>query len=137
MNHRVWAFAEGGTLAQLPAPTPPATTIPWEGRVEDAVAGQVIQLGTVQTYNIATAGRKEEWRNEDGISAPRVKVRAGAAIVFKNATTSVRTIVSRDGSWTTGPIAPGASATVTVSKAGTYEYICKERPWSFGQLIVE
>ena len=48
-----------------------------------------------------------------------------------------RTIASRDGSWTTGVIAPGASATVSVSKPGTYEYICKERPWSFGQLIVE
>ena len=137
MNHRVWAFAAGGTVAQLPAPVPPPTTIPWEGRVEDAVPGQAIQLGTIQTYNVVTAGRREEWRNEDGISTPRVKIRAGADIVFRNTTTSVRTIAARDGSWTTGPIAPGASAPVTVSKAGTYEYICKERPWSFGQLIVE
>lgn len=137
MNHRVWAFAAGGTVAPLPAPAAPPTAIQWEGRVVDAVPGQPIQLGTVQTFNVVTAGRMEEWRNEDGISVPRVKIRAGGELVFKNATSSVRTIASRDGSWTTGPIAPGASAPVIVSKAGTYEYICKERPWSFGQVIVE
>ena len=42
-----------------------------------------------------------------------------------------------DGSWTTGEIAPGASATVTITKPGTYTYNCKDHPWSFGQLVVE
>jgi alcohol dehydrogenase (cytochrome c) len=137
MNHRVWAFTLGGTVAQLPAPTPPPTTIPWEGRVEDSVANPTIQLGTIQNYNLVTAGRREQWHNEDGIATPRVKVTAGATITFRNTTTTPRTIAARDGSWTTGTIAPGADGSVTVRTAGTYEYICKERPWSYGQLIVE
>ena len=137
MNHRVWAFALGGTVPQPAAPPAPPTTIQWEGRVEEADAAPVIQLGTTQNYNIVTAGRREEWRNEDGIATPRVKVKPGATVTFRNTTSTPRTIAARDGSWSSSTIAPGASATVTVTKPGTYEYICKERPWSFGQLIVE
>ena len=137
MNHRVWAFKLGGTVPPLPAPAPPPTSIQWEGRVEESAADPTIQLGTVQTYNIATAGRREEWRNEDGVATPRVKMKTGATVTFKNTTRTSRTIAARDGAWTTGAIAPGASASVTIAKAGTYEYVCKERPWSFGQLIVE
>jgi hypothetical protein len=47
------------------------------------------------------------------------------------------TIAARDGSWTTGPIRPGESATVTVTKPGEYEYVCSDHLWSMGQLIVE
>jgi plastocyanin len=47
------------------------------------------------------------------------------------------TIAARDGSWTTGVIQPGATASVTIPKTGTYEYICQDHPWSIGQLIVE
>jgi plastocyanin len=32
---------------------------------------------------------------------------------------------------------PGTSGAVTIAKAGTYEYVCTEHPWSIGQLIVE
>jgi alcohol dehydrogenase (cytochrome c) len=137
MNHRVWAFTLGGTVAPLPAPTPPPTSIQWEGRVEEPTSAPTIQLGTVQSFNVVTAGRREEWRNEDGIATPRVKVKTGAAVTFKNTTQTARTIAARDGSWTTPAIPPGASASVTMTKSGTFEYVCKERPWSFGQLIVE
>jgi alcohol dehydrogenase (cytochrome c) len=137
MNHRVWAFAIGGAVPQLPAPVPPPTSIQWESRIEDAAPGHTIQLGTVQQFNVVTAGRREEWRNEDGVSSPRVKIKAGAPLVFRNTTSTARTIAARDGSWSTSAIAPGASETISVTKPGTYEYICKERPWSFGQLIVE
>jgi alcohol dehydrogenase (cytochrome c) len=137
MNHRVWAFSLGGSVPQLPAQPPPPTAIQWEGRVEDAAAGHTIQLGVVQSFNVVTAGRREEWRNEDALSSPRVKLKAGAPLVFRNTTSTGRTIAARDGSWTTGTIAPGASDTVTITRPGTYEYVCKERPWSFGQLIVE
>jgi quinohemoprotein ethanol dehydrogenase len=137
MNHHVWAFKLGGSVPALPAPVAPPVTIQWEGRVEEAVADPTIQLGTVQAYNVVTAGRREEWRNDDGIATPRVKVKNGATVTFKNTTKTPRTIAARDGSWTTTAIAPGASASVTMTKSGMYEYICKERPWSIGQLIVE
>jgi PQQ-dependent dehydrogenase (methanol/ethanol family) len=137
MNHRVWAFSLGGTVPQLPAATPPPTAIQWEGRIEEAAAGHTIQLGVVQSFNVVTAGRREEWRNDDALSSPRVKLKAGAPLVFRNTTSTARTIAARDGSWATGTMAPGGSDTVTITRPGSYEYICKERPWSFGQVIVE
>jgi plastocyanin len=42
-----------------------------------------------------------------------------------------------DGSWTTGEIAPGKSATVTITKPGTYVYSDTLHPWSYGQLVVQ
>ncbi len=136
INHRVWAFTLGGTLPQLPAPPAPPTVIQWDSRVTDAAA-PVIELGTVQNYNILTAGRREEWHNEDAIATPRVKVKVGSSVTFRNTTSASRTIAARDGSWSTPAIPPGGSQTITVTRQGTFEYICKERPWSFGQLMVE
>jgi alcohol dehydrogenase (cytochrome c) len=134
MNHSVWAFALGGAIAPRPAQMPPPTTLEWEGRVEDASA---IQLGTVSIYTIASAGRKEEWSNDYGVTPPRVRARAGTAVTWTNSSKSAHTIVARDGSWSTGTIKPGESGTATIAKAGTYEYICKEHPWTIGQLIVQ
>jgi plastocyanin len=66
-----------------------------------------------------------------------VRVKAGTAVTVTNSTTIAHTIRARDGSWTSGRIAPGGTATVTVGKPGTYEYACNEHPWSIGQLIIQ
>jgi len=58
-------------------------------------------------------------------------------VTFQNRSKKTHTLAARDGSWSTGPIQPGASASTTVMKAGTYEYVCTDHPWSIGQLIVE
>jgi plastocyanin len=134
MNHVVWAFKRGGTLTPRPAIAPPPTTLEWEGRVEDTAA---IQLGTVSTFTIASAGRKEEWANDYGVSPPRVRAKAGAAVTWTNTSRVPHTLAARDGSWSTGSIKPGESASVTIGKAGSYEYTCKEHPWTIGQLIVQ
>jgi len=98
--------------------------------------GPAVQLGTVTVFNIQSAGRREEWRNAYGVSPSRTRVAPGAAVTFTNTTTMTHTIAARDGSWTSGPIAPGASGSVTVMKPGVYEYRCVEHPWSMGELTV-
>jgi alcohol dehydrogenase (cytochrome c) len=134
MNHSVWAFKRGGAVPPRPAAPPPPTTLEWEGRLEDTSA---IQLGTVSAFNIATAGRKEEWANDYGVTPPRVRTTAGMAVTWTNTSKVVHTLTARDGSWTTGAIKPGESGSVTIGKAGTYEYICKEHPWTIGQVVVQ
>ena len=133
MNRRIWSFKLGGPLGPAPAPTPPPLVLPWSGRVDDS---PVVQLGTVTVFNIQSAGRREEWRNAYGVSPSRTRVAPGAAVTFTNTTTMTHTITARDGSWTSGPIAPGASGPVTVMKPGVYEYRCVEHPWSMGELTV-
>jgi alcohol dehydrogenase (cytochrome c) len=133
-NRALWAFKTGGTVGPRPAPVPPATTREWGGRVADTDA---VQLGSVLTFNIAAANKKIEWQNDYDVNPSRAHVKAGAAVTWTNKSRLAHTIVSRDGSWTTGAIEPGASGTATIVKPGTYEYICKEHPWSIGQLTVD
>ena len=134
INHHVWALKLGGTLAPRLALPPPPTATTWDGRVEDT---NTIQLGMVTPFTIRTAGRQEVWTNEDGLTPMRARVEAGTPVTFTNTTTASHTIAARDGSWSTGPIAPGASGTVTVATPGLYEYVCTEHPWAAGQLIVK
>ncbi len=133
-NRAVWAFKAGGMIGPRPAPVPPPTTREWGGRVADTGA---IELGNVLTFNIAAANRKIDWQNDYDVNPSRAHVKTGASVTWTNKSKLVHTIVSRDGSWTTGVIQPGASGTVTIAKPGTYEYICKEHPWSIGQLTVD
>ena len=58
-------------------------------------------------------------------------------MTWTNPTDLTHTIAARDGSWTTGPIAPGGSGSVVLDAAGEHEYICTEHPWTIGQLVVE
>jgi PQQ-dependent dehydrogenase (methanol/ethanol family) len=133
MNRRLWAFKLGGSLGPASAPEPPPLVLPWSGRIDDA---GLVQLGAVTVFNIQSAGRREEWRNDYGVSPSRTHVAPGAPLTFTNSTTMTHTMTARDGSWTSGPIAPGGKATVTVTKPGVYEYRCIEHPWSMGELTV-
>jgi plastocyanin len=130
----VWGFKIGGAVPPRPAPAPPETVRTWTGRIEDTAN---LQLGAVRTFNIASANKTIEWLNEYAVGPSRVKVKAGAAVTFKNTSTISHTIQARDGSWRTGPIRAGADGSVTITKAGTHEYTCTDHPWTIGQLIVE
>ena len=134
MNRTVWSFKLGGTIAERPAPPAQPISDGWEGRIEDVTT---IKLGTETVNNIRNANREEAWSNPWAISPARGRIKAGTAVTFTNATSTPHTLRARDGSWTTGTIAPGRDASVTVMKPGSYEYVCNEHPWSIGQLIVQ
>jgi len=134
MNRTVWSFKLGGTVPPRPAPPAPLTSIVWGGPVQEI---SVVTLGTVSNFNIVSANRQVTWADDYGVTPTRVRAKAGAALSWKNASMRPHTIVARDGSWTTGVIQPGATGSVTIPKAGTYEYICQDHPWSIGQLILE
>jgi quinohemoprotein ethanol dehydrogenase len=134
MNHHVWAFTLGGTIPQRPAPPPLPVSDDWDGRIDDATT---ITLGVENVTNIRNANREEKWSNPWAITPARARTKASAAVTFINTTQLPHTLKARDGSWTTGPIAPGRSAAITVANPGTYEYVCQEHPWSIGQLVVQ
>jgi plastocyanin len=106
----------------------------WDGRIDDVDA---IRLGVENVNNIRNANREEAWSNPWAITPQRGRITAGATLTFTNTTQVAHTLKARDGSWSAGTIAPGQSATVTVSKPGKYDYVCQEHPWSIGQLIVQ
>ena len=64
------------------------------------------------------------------------RVGVGVRLTWINNGRMVHTIVAQDGSWTTGTLQPSQEGSVTFNKPGTYTYICKEHPWSIGQVVV-
>lgn len=133
-NHHVWAFKLGGTVPPRPAPEAPPTVYPWEGPITSTAT---IQIGRANTTNIRNASRTERWTDPHALVPVRAAVMAGTQVTVTNTSSLTHTLVARDGSWTTGPIAPGASGSLTITAPGTSDYICQEHPWTLGQLIAE
>jgi plastocyanin len=73
--------------------------------------------------------------DESSFTPSRAQVQAGTPVRFTNYGIATHTLVSSDGGWSPGPIAPGQSATVTIRAAGRHNY-ATEFPWSRAQLIV-
>lgn len=129
----LWAFKLGGQLGARPPATPPPSEWPFSGLVE--------RLPSDGTAEIALAAllesRGEHFQDEYAIRPVRTRVTIGTTVKWVNDGAETHTIGARDGSWTTGPIGPGQSASVKFDKPGEYVYICKDHPWSIAQLIVE
>jgi len=64
-----------------------------------------------------------------------VTVRVGEGVTWRNQDGTAHTATSGT-AWTTGDIAPGASATITFQKAGTFDYICAIHPTMTGRVVV-
>lgn len=129
----LWAFKLGGTVQPLPAPPPPPTVTNFRGRVE---ATDRIAMSAVFDDNRGIS-KVLHYTNEYAFKPVRAKIKAGAKVTWTNNGKEAHDAAAADGSWSTGEIPPGGSATVTFDKPGTYTYVCKDHPWSYGQLIVE
>ncbi len=57
-----------------------------------------------------------------------LSVAAGTTVTFVNNDSAPHTATADDGSFDTGTIEPGASATVTVDAAGSFAYHCNFHP---------
>lgn len=130
---KLWGFKLGGTVAQSDtAPTPVPTVTTFRGRIQNTdeiiMAPMITDSGLEVTRTV---------QDEYAYEPRRVRVEVGGSITFKNNGTLTHDATAKDRSWTTGPVAPGESATVTFDEAGTYEYTDTMHPWQFGQIIVE
>ena len=130
-NH-VWSFALGGTVAALPPPPKPEAESAFAGRIVST--DHVAMSATVESIGVIRAAK---FTDEYVFQPLRIKVKAGGSVTWTNDGKVPHDASAQDGSWSTGEIAPGKSATVKFDKPGTYTYVCKDHPWSYGQLIVE
>jgi alcohol dehydrogenase (cytochrome c) len=131
-SSNLWAFKLGGDLAPLAAPPAPATETSFRGRVENAD-----HIAISATLNDMGLDKTRTYYDENVFKPLRAKVKAGTVVTFTNDGKVTHNPTALDGSWTTGEIAPGASATVTIPTPGTYIYSDKDHPWSYGQLVVQ
>jgi alcohol dehydrogenase (cytochrome c) len=115
----IWAFTLNGSpndrLQPMPAPTPPATEA---GFTAAPVATNKIQIV------------------DYGYNPNRITIPAGTSVTFTNSGNETHTATAIDGSWDTGPLANGATATVEFDTPGTYTFNCTPHPFMIGQIVV-
>ena len=128
----VWAFKLGGAVDEREASPAPAEETSFAGRILSS--DEIIMSPTVKDSGLEFV---REAVDEYAFQPTRTRVQAGTEVVWKNKGEETHTATAIDGSWTTGPVAPGQSKTLTFDTPGEYTYTCDDHRWSYGQLIVE
>jgi plastocyanin len=72
---------------------------------------------------------------DDGLDPETIRVDIREAIVWTNATDGDVSLVGRGPDWESGPIEPGATFSIEITQAGTYEYGSADDSLS-GEIIV-
>ena len=68
---------------------------------------------------------------------PKLTVARGSAIKVTNGDGVTHTFSARDGSFSTGDLAGGKTATIALNKSGTFSYYCKIHNYMIGTLEVQ
>ena len=104
-------------LVLVAAPTEASAAVPAAAVAQDAGKAEIIDFD---------------------FSPRRLTVEAGTTVTWSNTGERPHTATDRGGTFDTKPIAPGASAEVTLSAPGTYFYFCRINPAKMnGVLTVE
>jgi plastocyanin len=64
------------------------------------------------------------------------RVPVGGTITWSNQGSQGHSVTADDGSFDSGIVAPGASATIRFDTAGIYAYACTPHPWMKGSVVV-
>ncbi len=96
------------------------------GLGSQAASGQGARASKVPTVGIV----------EFAFKPATLRVTAGSSVTFSNRSKVVHT-ATREGSFDTGTIAPGKSATVRFKRRGTFAYVCTIHPAMHGKIVVE
>ena len=131
----VWAFKLGGSVRPASPPALPPMVQTFEGH------------GLAQRTNAIVIDFEE--RRKDTIRPPgleiddyetfeprRVQVAAGEQVTWTNTGQAPHTVTVRQQTWTTGPIAPGATGSIRFDTPGRYVYTCEQHPWQQGEITV-
>jgi alcohol dehydrogenase (cytochrome c) len=129
----VWAFSLNGTLDEVAAAPPIQTKI--------AITGPIITFGQPMGRPQDQGGDRIFEGSLDMVDFDffprRVQVPAGTAVTWSNKGSTIHTATDTKGTWNTGDVSAGQSASVTFDSAGTWVYTCSPHPWMVAQLIVQ
>jgi plastocyanin len=122
----VWAFRLDGPLLPLNPPPAPINVIAFGGP----------QVATTDVSIGRTLVRDQGVASEYDFAPQRIKVAAGSTVTWTNEGSLAHSATDQGGTWDTGLVDPGATATVTFDKVGTYRYFCQPHPWMVAELSV-
>jgi plastocyanin len=89
------------------------------------LAAGLVLTGTLVLAGAGTALAAGVDMVDDDYSPAQVTIEAGQSVTFTNAGDRPHTATADDGSFDTGALDPGSSATVTLNSPGTYRYYCQ------------
>ena len=129
----VWTFSLNGTVGQVPAPKAPDNKV--------ALGGAPKKLGDPLAAP-GNIGDDQKFQGtidtQDYLFNPvRVVIPVGTTLTWQNDGAVVHTATAQDGSWNTGDIPSGGSASITYDKSGTFLYNCTPHPWMLGEITVQ
>ena len=133
----LWAFAlDGDVPARGPA-------VP--GEIDDLVRWigpppretDLVETGTLVENPSWSYGGPRNALNEHAFNPLRARVTAGDRLRFLNNGEMAHRVSARDGSWSTGTLAPGMSVYITFDEPGTFLYHCEIHPWAIGEITVD
>ena len=131
----VWAYKLNGNVPPRAAPRLPSPKKDdFSGPIEDTNQIETVSL----QHDIDTTGNRY-FIDEYSFNPYRIRLAMAngeARVTWVNNGRAVHTISALDNSWTTGPLNPAAQGSVVFNKPGSYTYICKDHPWSYGEIIV-
>ncbi|MDA1094144.1 MAG: PQQ-binding-like beta-propeller repeat protein [Acidobacteria bacterium] len=136
MGTELWSFVLDG---EIPARGEPVLD-PWEDYERpqpEPTATRRIETATLIEGTRGMVGGTRYGFDEHHFNPTRALVRRGARLQFINNGEITHTIAARDGSWSTGPVEPASSASITLGDLGTFLYHCIDHPWAIGQITVE
>ena len=136
MGTELWSFVLDG---EIPARGEPVLD-PWEDYERpqpEPTATRRIETATLIEGTRGMVGGTRYGFDEHHFNPTRALVRRGARLQFINNGEITHTNAARDGSWSTGPVEPASSASITLGDLGTFLYHCIDHPWAIGQITVE
>jgi plastocyanin len=130
----VWSFALGGTVE-------PAASGPSQPSSVSGFSGRVVPTSEIfmadETESTISLHAREKFTDSYALVPVRVRITVGDTVTWTNNSEITRDVSAEDGSWASGPILPGKSATITFNTSGIVTYTSKGHPWIYGQLIVD
>ena len=110
----------GAVPGQQPAPPAPASPEATAAAAPTEAAAAPTEAPAAQTANVTIANF--------AFDPGTLNITAGTTVVFTNNDSATHTATADDGSWDTGNLAQGASASITFDTPGTYTYHCAIHP---------
>lgn len=121
--------SDSTSRATSPAPTTAATAATAATPTVAPTGGSTGADGTATSgAGIRIAGFK--------FGPPELDIAVGDTVTWTNGDKQAHTATS-SGTFDTGSIAPGSTATATFDTAGTFAYICSFHPFMKGTIVVE
>jgi plastocyanin len=109
------------------------------GVIAGATISSLLSRGPLDAPDVVIVRGAFDHSQHEAYAPPFVMAVAGvnSTLTWYNADVETHTVTAGDGSFDSGPIAPGESWTLEFTEPGSFPYFCRPHPWMKGVVTVE